>query len=37
LVLDSGRIVETGNHTELMQRGGLYNRLYQRQMELTTV
>ena len=37
LVLDSGRIVETGNHTELMQRGGLYSRLYQRQMELTAV
>jgi ABC-type multidrug transport system fused ATPase/permease subunit len=37
LVLDSGRIVETGNHIELMQRGGLYSRLYQRQMELTAV
>ena len=37
LVLDSGRIVETGNHTELMQRGGLYSRLYQRQMELSAV
>ena len=35
LVLDSGRIVETGKHTELIQRGGLYSRLYQRQMELT--
>jgi ABC-type multidrug transport system fused ATPase/permease subunit len=35
LVLDSGRLVETGNHAELMQRGGLYSRLYQRQMELT--
>jgi ABC-type multidrug transport system fused ATPase/permease subunit len=37
LVLDSGRIVETGNHTELMQHGGLYSRLYQRQMELAAV
>ena len=37
LVLDSGRIVETGKHTELMQRGGLYSRLYQRQMELSSV
>jgi ABC-type multidrug transport system fused ATPase/permease subunit len=37
LVLDAGRIVETGNHTELMLRGGLYSRLYQRQMELSAV
>ena len=37
LVLDAGRIVETGNHAELMQRGGLYSRLYQRQMELSAV
>jgi ABC-type multidrug transport system fused ATPase/permease subunit len=37
LVLNAGRIVETGSHTELMQRGGLYSRLYQRQMELSAV
>ena len=37
IVLDSGRIVETGNHQELMQRGGLYSQLYQRQMEMVTV
>jgi ABC-type multidrug transport system fused ATPase/permease subunit len=37
LVLDSGRIVETGTHAELMGRSGLYSRLYQRQMELTAV
>jgi ABC-type multidrug transport system fused ATPase/permease subunit len=37
LVLDSGSIVEAGSHLELMQRGGLYSRLYQRQMELTAV
>ena len=37
IVLDRGRIAETGNHTELMQRGGLYNQLYQRQMEMTSV
>ncbi len=24
LVLDNGRIVETGSHAELMQSGGLY-------------
>jgi len=36
IVLNRGRIAETGNHTELMQRGGLYNQLYQRQMEMTS-
>jgi ATP-binding cassette, subfamily B, bacterial len=28
LVLDGGRIVETGSHAELMQAGGLYARMY---------
>ena len=37
IVLDRGRIAEVGNHAELMQRGGLYNQLYQRQMEMTSV
>ena len=37
IVLDRGRIAEIGNHEELMQRGGLYSQLYQRQMEMTTV
>jgi ABC-type multidrug transport system fused ATPase/permease subunit len=37
IVLDRGRIAEVGSHEELMQRGGLYNQLYQRQMELTSV
>jgi subfamily B ATP-binding cassette protein MsbA len=31
VVLDHGRIVEEGNHAELLARGGLYARLYQRQ------
>ena len=31
IVLDRGRIVEQGSHGELMEMGGLYSRLYQRQ------
>jgi ABC-type multidrug transport system fused ATPase/permease subunit len=30
-VVDDGRIVERGNHEELLQRGGLYRELYDRQ------
>jgi subfamily B ATP-binding cassette protein MsbA len=33
LVLDSGRIVESGNHEELLNRGGIYRRLYDLQFE----
>jgi ATP-binding cassette, subfamily B, bacterial len=31
LVVDGGRIVERGTHAELIERGGLYARLYQEQ------
>jgi len=33
LVLDEGRLVEQGTHTELLARGGLYSRLYETQFE----
>jgi ATP-binding cassette subfamily C protein CydCD len=32
LVLDSGRVVESGNHTQLLARRGFYARLVERQM-----
>jgi ATP-binding cassette subfamily B protein/subfamily B ATP-binding cassette protein MsbA len=31
LVIDAGHILEHGTHDELMQKGGLYSELYQRQ------
>jgi subfamily B ATP-binding cassette protein MsbA len=31
VVLDRGRIVDTGNHSELMSRGGIYRDLYELQ------
>ena len=31
LVMDQGRIVESGSHQELLQHNGLYARLWQRQ------
>jgi ABC-type multidrug transport system fused ATPase/permease subunit len=31
VVIDRGRIVEEGTHSELLGLGGLYARLYQRQ------
>jgi ATP-binding cassette subfamily B protein/subfamily B ATP-binding cassette protein MsbA len=34
LVLDDGRIVESGSHAELLELGGLYASLYNRQMDL---
>ncbi len=34
IALEEGRIVEIGDHRELLERGGLYSQLYQRQLEL---
>ena len=33
LVMDHGRVVERGTHTELLARGGLYTRIYESQFE----
>ncbi len=30
-VIDGGRVVEQGTHAELLERGGLYSRLYELQ------
>ena len=37
LVLNEGRLVETGSHEELLARGGLYTRLYETQVRDTGV
>jgi ABC-type multidrug transport system fused ATPase/permease subunit len=33
IVLDQGRIVEAGTHSELLARGGLYARMWREQSE----
>jgi ABC-type multidrug transport system fused ATPase/permease subunit len=33
VVLDQGRIVETGKHAELVRRGGVYQKLYELQFQ----
>jgi ABC-type multidrug transport system fused ATPase/permease subunit len=35
IALEEGHIVEVGDHWQLLERGGLYSQLYQRQLELT--
>jgi ATP-binding cassette subfamily B protein len=37
LVLDGGRLVESGKHAELLRRGGLYAQLYHEQFERAIV
>jgi ABC-type multidrug transport system fused ATPase/permease subunit len=32
VVLDSGRIVEVGSHSELLGKAGSYKRMYEKQM-----
>jgi ABC-type multidrug transport system fused ATPase/permease subunit len=34
LVVDGGRIVERGPHSQLMESGGLYSALYRQQMQM---
>ncbi len=33
IVLEDGRVVDTGGHDELLKKGGLYNRLYEMQFK----
>jgi ABC-type multidrug transport system fused ATPase/permease subunit len=37
LVLDGGELIERGTHAELVERGGLYSTLYERQFHTDVV
>ena len=37
IALENGRIVEVGNHHQLLARGGLYSQMYRRQYDLTVI
>jgi ABC-type multidrug transport system fused ATPase/permease subunit len=37
IALAEGKVVEMGNHQELLDKGGLYSQLYYRQLELATI
>jgi ABC-type multidrug transport system fused ATPase/permease subunit len=37
IALEGGRIIEIGDHRELLAQGGLYSQLYRRQIELAAV
>jgi len=34
LVLDGGKIAESGTHAQLLEKGGIYRRIYDMQFEL---
>jgi len=37
IALEDGRIVEVGDHRQLLARGGLYSQMYRRQYDLTVI
>ena len=37
VVLEQGRMVETGTHEELIKRGGVYQKLYELQFSVVSV
>lgn len=36
VVMDDGRVIETGTHRELLEKGGAYKRLYETQFRITS-